>query len=360
MPSTVFSNTLGGLGTTEWNGIAGRNFYSTSAWLDHCAEPGATAGAAVTRRGARPAAAVPVTEFTGAPPVRYRWADLLASFGLPGIPPRGMLIGPPGGCQSHFLTPPGVDRYPAVATLVEEVRRLHQAGGNPDERACVAMYLGTADVLAAGVRAQPVLLGSEAWIDVPAGGWDAWTATLPAPERARVEQEATAFAAAGHTVTHHALAAAMTRIAPLVSARIAGELRQAGAALGDAARVAVCTRDGRTVGFSVYYQWRDTIYPRRVEFVAPAPDTAGHDSLAYHTHLRRARRTGVRRIHAGLATPPGATLRPLWLLELAGQSWLLPYARAIRGHNARWYQSLLADPRTAAAVTEPEAWLRFC
>lgn len=94
--------------------------------------------------------------------------------------------------------------------LLEAVRRLRMPDGS-EPSACVGMYLTAPDVLAlraAGVRALPVALKTDATIDIPAGGWDAWQAALRAEHRwtaDRIRKEVRRFERVGYRVEHRTL-----------------------------------------------------------------------------------------------------------------------------------------------------------
>ena len=97
-----------GVTPEAWDRLAGRRFYSTSAWLSFSGgEPGADSGAAVRYVQGKLVAAVPVAELTAPPMPLYRWSDLLFSFGLPTLPSTGFLVGPRQGYQTHFLVSEG-------------------------------------------------------------------------------------------------------------------------------------------------------------------------------------------------------------------------------------------------------------
>jgi hypothetical protein len=205
--TAVLSDGVAAVTPTVWDRLADGYFYSTSAWLSFLGgEPGANSGAAVRYVHGKLVAAVPIAELTAPPMPLYRWSDLLSSFGLPTLPSAGLLVGPRQGYQTHFLVSEGAPAGTLVAQLVDEIRRLHALVGQVGERACVGMYLTTRDVLAiraAGVAAQPVLLGADAWLHVPPEGWSAWLDSLPSGQRVKkIRKEVRRFREAGYEIIH--------------------------------------------------------------------------------------------------------------------------------------------------------------
>ncbi|NKE58804.1 GNAT family N-acetyltransferase [Lentzea sp. PSKA42] len=361
---------LGGLSPTAWDKMADGHFYSTSTWLSHCASyPGASCGAAVAG-----SAAVPIVRFDGPPPGNYHWADLLAKRELPVVPIDGLLVGSRLAYQSHLLG----DRSPtALSGLVAEVRAL------ATEQPAVAMYLSTSDVLAlhaAGVRATPVLLEPDAWLDVPEGGWDAWLQSLPSKRRVSVRREVRLFEEAGLKITHVALEECWDRLPPVAnsmaikygySARTPDFIKEFARyreSSGAVAQVALCTKGDNDdlLGFCMYYKHGDTIFLRWASFDYDLlTGNMEYFNLTYYTHIRLADRAGTRRLHAGKGAVDakvfrGAHLRPLWMLDLSENS---PHEQAegdIRRHNARLLADLEADKRMSRAITDRAEWSVFC
>jgi uncharacterized protein len=380
MTAELAAGTLGGLLPSVWDDLAGPHFYSTSAWLRLCASgQGARAGAAVSRASSH-VAAVPVYELTAPPSPLYRWDEILSARGLPCPPPLGLLIGPRLGYQAHILLSRDADAVTAVAGVVDEVRRLHRLC--PDETCgCVAMYLSTADAVAAraaGVEALPVLLEADSWIEVPPGGWEEWLDSLSSKRRSTVRREMLRFEAAGYQVEHLALADCYERLGALAAATelkyghaaepedYAAILRRHIEGTGDEARVAVCSRDDAgPVGFCLYYRLGDTIFLRWAGFdYARLAGAAEYFNLVFYSQIMLAAATGARWVHAGITAREGkalrgAQLRPLWLVDLAEDSVLARCQDQIRLHNAHFLEGLKGDSRTAGAIADEAAWRVF-
>ena len=356
-----------------WDGLAGRNFYSSANWLDFCAtEHGAVLDTVVVA-GNSTAAEVAVPLFSGADLAGspYDWNAQLASRSLPTLATGGLLVGPREGYQTHVLRATPRPTLGAVTQLLAELR------ARAAEKACVAMYLNTEDVRlfrAAGVAAPAVLLECDAWLPVPDGGFDTWFAALSRNRRHFVRKEVAAFTSAGYRIQHLPLRECSTAIAPLAvrtefkygyHATTAEDLttfRNHERCLGDAAMVALCTLDDTPVGFCLYYVWRDTIFMRWAGFDYPRLRNAyEYFNLAYYEQLRWAAEREIRWIHAGIKAAKakvlrGAILRPLWLLDLAATSPLVGAERAVRDHNAAFLDELLADRALASGISDRAEW----
>lgn len=377
--TTTHGRMLGGLAPQTWDRLAGDRFYSTSAWLSFCATDfESPSDAVVAWSGGEPACAVPVVELTRPPSELYDWSALLAGHGLPPLPAGGLLVGSREGYQTHLLGPATQERGSmAVAEVVRQLRRRHAEGGDSDERSCVAMYVSTADALAlrdAGVSAPPVLLEPDAWIELPAGGWPGWLASLPKKRRRSARCEARNFRDAGYRVEHLALSACYERLGSAAAATQAkygyddrpedylAALRNHVRCMGSAARVAVCSLgNGDPVGFCLYYVCGEALFLRWAGFDYERLTGADeYFNTVYYSQIEIAAGLGVRRIHAGLKATTakalrGARLRPLWLVDLAPNSPLEAACERVLAHNDRVFGELAADSRTAPALVE-EDW----
>uniref|UniRef100_A0AAU2VKQ2 GNAT family N-acetyltransferase n=1 Tax=Streptomyces sp. NBC_00008 TaxID=2903610 RepID=A0AAU2VKQ2_9ACTN len=375
------NTTFGGMTAGEWDRLAGEKFYSTSAWLRFCSAEAGTDGRAVTATSARgPVCGVPVRELTGLPEwSRYRWNQRLSEAELPLLPDSGLLVGPPEGFQTHFLTAPGANGAAAesmrslVALLRAEAARPPDGDTSKDVRGCTAMYVtteGAAAAREAGVTAEPVLLDADAWIPVPAGGWEPWLDSLPSKRRRNVRHEDRAFRAAGYRIEHLPLSACVEKLGKAAASTLWKyghqttpeteliSLRRVAEILGDLASVAVCwLEEGDPLGFCIYYQWGDTVYLRWAGFdYERLAGSAEYFNLLYYSQIQRSPETGIRWIHAGATAQAakalrGAELRPLWMLDLGADSPHERGADQVREHNARMRKELLDDPRTAASLT---------
>lgn len=367
----------------EWDQLAGGRFYSTSAWLSFSgAEPGAASGAVVCCDDGVLEGAVPVAELTAQPMPLYRWNDVLAVHDLPLLPSAGLLVGPRQGYQTHFLVSKSKPARILVANLIDEVRQLHSAGGKLGERACVAMYMTTHDALTArsvGVSAQPVLLGADAWIEVPLGGWQAWLDSMTSKRARKIRKEVRRFREAGYEISHMSLSQCYGELA-IAAARTQAKygnvgqptdyllsLRRHVERMGAVAKVAVCSLGkGDPVGFCIYFVWDDTIFLRwcGFDYERLIDGATEYFNLLYYEQVRLAAKLGLRWIHAGIKSSEakahrGAELRPLWLVDLAEDSVLIGASDQVRRHNIREYQRLAEDSRTATALVDHDSWQVF-
>ncbi|MFD5076479.1 GNAT family N-acetyltransferase [Streptomyces sp. NPDC058371] len=386
MGADYFADPLGGLTDEEWDEAAEGHFYSSAFWLRLVAlEPGATSGGAHVQLSAGGRAAVPIaaTEPDGMSNPHLRWHDLLAERGLPSPAPGGVLVSQRRGYLAHLLTSSGADRAEAAAALLDTVRSLPDPqgpSGAPSGSARVAMYLTTDDVLAlraAGVRALPVALTADASLEIPPGGWEQWLETMGSGHRRqRVRSEVRKFEQAGYRVEHRVLRdcyADVGRLAARTEQRygIAGSadayieaFRKHAELAGDRAEVLLCSLDGEpAVGCCLYVRDGDTVYLRAVGFeYEQLRGAAEYFNLAYYIP---ARMPGVRRLHAGIATPGGkalrgADLKPLWLLDLTPDSPLEAHDAEIRAHNAAFAQRLTDDSPAVAKALSSEEWQALC
>jgi hypothetical protein len=376
----TFTDAIGGLGDDEWDRLADGRFYSSALWLRVCAlDPGSISGGlhVATPGGGR--AAVPVAAVTDEPTPDLRWHDMLAARGLPAPEPGGLLVGQRRGYLAHLLTEEGTDRTEGAAAVLDGVRALRSPLHDESAIARVAMYLTTEDVAtfrAAGVRTVPVALKTDAWIDVPAGGYPAWLDSLSAHRARRIRSEVRKFEQAGYELTHRTLAECWRDVARLLAcslrrygrtvevAPMAESFRRQAELAGSRAHVVLCARDGEPpVGFCLYYRCGDTVYLRGLGLDHDRlVSAAEYFNLTYYMAVRL---PGVRRLHAGTETAAGkalrgATLRPLWLLDLADDSPLAGHDEQIRAHNRALFTSLRDSSPAVAGALDHELWQPYC
>jgi uncharacterized protein len=373
--------TLGGLTPDAWDRLAAGHLYSSSAWLRLCnAEYGPTGGAVVCWQDGEVESAVPTAEMAELSSwSRYGWNNVLADAGLPLLPKRGMLVGPREGFRTHLLGAAGRNSPGAVRRLLDGIRREHAAGGDTAGRACVAMYLTTADVLAlrqAGVDTEPVLLDVDAWLEVPDGGWPAYLASLSTSKRRRsVVNDERKFQAAGYRVQRKPLSECYEQLGGLAVGTLAKyghqtdaeqettSLRRHAEIMGPAAQVTVCSvGDGDPVGFCLHYAWGDTIHIRWVGFdYDRLVGAAEYFNITFYPQIRLAVQAGQRWIQLGVSAPDtkafrGAQLWPVWMLDLAEDSALARAGGEVRAHNERLYGGLVQDARTRSALVAEKLW----
>ncbi|AGP59503.1 GNAT family N-acetyltransferase [Streptomyces rapamycinicus] len=377
----TFADAIGGLGDTEWDRLADGRFYSSALWLRQCAflEPGSVSGGLHVETPGGGRAAIPVAAVTDEANPQLRWHDLLTARGLPAPEPGGLLIGQRRGYLAHLLTGEGTDRTEAAAAVLDAVRALRSPLHEDSKIARVAMYLTTEDVRAlraAGVRTAPVALSTDAWIGIPPGGYHAWLESLSAHRARRIRSEVRKFERAGYEVEHRTLADCWQDVARLLArsllrygrtvdvAPIAESFREQGELAGSRAEVVLCSRAGEPpVGFCLYYRCGDTVYLRALGFDHDQlVSAAEYFNLTYYTQVRL---PGVRWLHAGTETAEGkalrgATLRPLWLLDLSEDSPLAGYDEEIREHNRAMLDRLRDSSPAISDALEYELWKPYC
>jgi hypothetical protein len=364
---------LGGMTAPEWDGLAGRHFYSCADWLGFCAADfGQEGAAAVSHRDGVPVCAVPYVRADDSLFGSYRWHDLLTGAGLPAPSPEGLLVGPREGYQTHFL-----GAAQASADELADVVYLLRAAA---DRTCVAMYVTTDDAMAlhdAGVTTTPVLLEADAWIELPDSDWSTWEESLSKNRRKIVRRDVRRFQEAGYRIEQAPLPECWHLLGGIASATQAKyghetspdielkSLRNHALQMGDAARTSLLYRsDDELVGFCLYYSWQDTVTLRWLGLDYDRLTGAQeYFNLCYYTQIEHAAERGTRWLHAGVKSSDakavrGARLRPLWLVDLTEDSVLAEADEAIRLHNASRYEQLKADPMTADALDD-EAWRPF-
>ncbi|GAA3042549.1 hypothetical protein GCM10020229_79370 [Kitasatospora albolonga] len=393
--TSAFADFRGGIPADDWNTLAADRLYSSADWLRFCATDiggTTTTGGLHVAVGEEGTAAVPVTAVEHEPNSFYQWESHLEPLGLSGGGAAGLLLGQRRGYQTHLLASSGLGRDRAAAALYEQIQKLRSdlagsellpssAGDRPVP--AFGLFLTTEDVLAlraAGAAGPPLLLAADAWIPIPEGGWTEWLHGLPSKRRTdMVRRDVKRFEEAGYRITDSTLGE---------SARVAAELlvgtqaryghgadpevltesfRRQAAAMGDAARVAFCGREGEPpVGFCLYYVWGDTTYLRAAGFdYGRLQDACEYFNTVYYAPIRAAAAAGCRWVHAGIEAADakalrGAELRPLWLLDLAGDSPLAAHDATFRAHNAAELAKLTGASGAVAKALVGESFAPFC
>jgi hypothetical protein len=384
-----FTDALGGLPETRWDDLAAGRFYSSSRWLQMCAQAGGGVSGGLSTETAGGRVAMPVAAVWDEPNPASRWSDLLAERGLPRLPSTAVVIGQRRGYQADLLREPGVDRVDAAAAVLARLPELQVAAATAagldtsaaDALPVVGMYLSTADVIAfraAGAPAEPVLLNTDAWIPVPAGGWPEWLASLPAQQPAR-QREARKFEAAGYEVRRVTLADCYTDVGRLLAQtqnrygrnvdpdRLASWFRGQGEQAGPAAQVLLCAPPGEPpVGFCLFFEHGDTLFLRASGLdYDRLHNAAEYFNLFFYLPVRLAAAAGLRWLHAGIDTAQakalrGAELRPVWLLDLSPHSPLPDRADLVRAYNVAAAARLRDSSPVVAAAMNADLWSPYC
>lgn len=360
-----------------WNRLAAEHFYQSEPWLRVCELYGGVRLEPVLVTDGDRACGSWVTAYDTLRPGNYDWTAKYAALQVAPPSPAALLVAPSLAYSGAILRD---DDDPALlARLLAELRDTSlRMTGQPDR---VAMYLSTADVIAlrrAGVRAHPLLLEPDAWIELPDGGWEGYLYQLATSRRHKVRREVRRFQESGCTITHHALPEVYELLPPLAesmaikygySGRAPGFLLEFGKyveATGDLGRVAMCWHDGQPTGFCLYYPWGSSIFLRWASFdYARLTGSQEYFNLSYYAQVRIAEERGLTALHAGknaLAAKVlrGATLRPLWALDLSDREPSDTDTDRIRAANAGILAQLRADDILGPAIADLDDWTPFC
>ncbi|MFJ5033050.1 GNAT family N-acetyltransferase [Streptomyces sp. NPDC088560] len=386
-----FGSPTEGVGTEEWDRLAGDHFYAASGWLDFCVhDPGGRTltGNVHARLSDGGTAAVPVTAVWEENNGFYQWGRLLERAGLPAVPTQGLLVGPHRGYQTNLLISEGADRVEAAGALLDELAELRLRAAEerlfddaPHHRIpTYAMFLDSTDVRAlraAGVRAEPVLCAADAWIRTEGEDFGGWMRTLPSKRRGElIRRDLRRFDDAGYHFMEKPLAECWQEAAlmsqgtqarygqPADVGVLAESLRVQAEAMGDAARVLMCARDGEPpVGFLLFYRWGDATFLKGAGFhYDRLVGAAEYFNLVYYEPIRDALRAGRRRLHAGIASTDtkamrGAEVRPLWMLDVFGDG---TGNDVIRAYNAAQLRELTESSTAVAKAVVEDDWMEFC
>lgn len=386
-----FGTPTEGLGREAWDRLAGNDFYACSGWLDFSANDllaRTLTGNVHTRLSDGGTAAVPVTAIWHENNGFYQWNRLLDQAGLAPVAPQGLLVGPHRGYQTTLLVSDGSDRVEAAGALLGELAGLRERAAaerwfdeeRQDAIPCFAMFLNSSDVRAlraAGVRAEPVLCAADAWIRTEADDWAGWMRTLPSRRRGElIRRDQRRFEEAGYGFVELPLSECWeetARMSQNTQARygqpadlwvLAESLRIQAEAMGDAARVLMCSRNGEPpVGFCLFYRWGDSTFLKASGFhYDRLVDAAEYFNVTYYEPIRDALRGGRRWLHAGIASTDtkamrGAEVRPLWMVDVFGTE---ADNGAIRAYNAARLRELTESSTAVAKAVVEDDWLEFC
>ncbi|MET9954798.1 GNAT family N-acetyltransferase [Streptomyces sp. NPDC006339] len=359
----------------EWERLAAdASLYSSHRWLAYLeqyrdCEPRYL----LARHAGRTVGALPLYEFPGDVPKFYDPAHLLPVPQTTGATARPYVLGGTrAGYTTEVLLAPGLDEDVARAAaraLLGRVRQLRRDGGLAallyltDETAALLLpELGSEDRL--------TLVDSRARIDVDADGLDGLRARVGRKTRARIRNEMRNFEEAGCVREVLPLSACHQELGPLAAqvllrygyptsaeeeaARFASQAER----LDDLTQVVLARRDGRVVGFTLFFVRNGTMYGR----VHGLDDTLArraslYFNLTYYHAIEYAAGHGVTTLDLGCDSHEtkvlrGAELQPLWglfldlPLDAAGRAELRARHEERLGTFAAW------DPRIRTAVAD--------
>jgi hypothetical protein len=189
-----------------------------------------------------------------------------------------------------------------------------------------------ADVIACGGSANPVQVGSEAFLAIPKGGFEEYAAGLPIRRRHNVRGERRRFLEAGYQVAIEPLPKVAFEAAPLLA-----QLEQKHGSENDVVvyqfyfkrlleevdqgYMLTCRYDGRLIGFCLFHSFAGTLWGRAVGFDYPNLRKAfEYFNLGFYELIEHGSRIGAHRVHLGIASleaklTHGATTQPLWAVR---------------------------------------------
>lgn len=203
-----------------------------------------------------------------------------------------------------------------------------------------------------------VLAGPSCSIELGADGMEGYLSRLSSSRRKAARQERKRFLESGLEVQSADLASCLAELAPLAARlqrryghrfterEITTQLHAQAEQLNPESLVLLCRRRGRIAGFSLLFQWGDTLYGRLAGFDYRATaGTAAYFNLCFHLPLELAADRGLRRLHLGMASWRAKVLRgadfdPAWQLICPPRPVRGAWARAARAGDqeaARWW-----------------------
>lgn len=322
----------------EWAPLArGRSVYATWEWYRSLEREDAFEPRYLVARSSsgRLAGALPAYTTTGGGNPRYYpdvvfdglWPEPLAgaSAWVPGVS---------GGSRAAYLTEllvaPEADARSVASDLLAA---LHALAEDRQAKAAWIFYVPPADVQLLAEVAPPETLVAYGVIDMELpirwSSFEDYLGSLSARRRSAVRRELRAFEESGATIATHRLDEVVTAVAPLMAATQTRHGRPTTAAeaedllayqarfLGPWSRVFVCTRGGRTIGFSLFYELERRLYARLVGFDYERLGGSEYFNVLFYAPLVDAIDRGVERIHLGIESYEaklgrGAEPRPLW------------------------------------------------
>lgn len=218
---------------------------------------------------------------------------------------------------------------------------------------------------ALGPAAHLMLGSGSASLGASFASFDAYLASLSSSRRHAVRRERARFEASHLQVTEARLSECVRALAQLAAplqaryghrhsvAELEEEFSRQAQRLDSCSWVLICRREGRPVGFTLFYRWGDTLYGRAAGFdYQEVAGTAAYFNLAFYLPLEHAIRTGARTLHLGLASwqakvVRGARLEPSWLWITPPRRWRSRWPELVRDQPSgvrAWLQQQVGGP----------------
>ncbi|MFJ9577555.1 GNAT family N-acetyltransferase [Streptomyces sp. NPDC101191] len=371
----VERSTVADVDRAEWDRLAaGSSLYSGHRWLAYLEQyRDCVPRYLLARRAGRTVGALPLYEFPGDVPKFYDPAQLLPVPQTTGATARPYVLGGTrAGYTTELLLDPGASEEEArgaARALLDRVRELRREGG-------LAALLYLTDETAAlllpelGPEDRLMLIDSRARIDVDADGLDGLRGRVGRKTRARIRNEMRNFEEASCVREVLPLSACHKELGPLAAqvlqrygyptsaeeeaARFASQAEQ----LDDLTQVVLARKDGRVVGFTLFFVENGTMYGRVHGLDDELARSASlYFNLTYYHAIEHAAGAGVTTLDLGCDSHEtkvlrGAELQPLWglfldlPLDAAGRAELRARHEERIGTFAAW------DPRIRTAVAD--------
>lgn len=320
------------IAATEWDTLAAPGgLYASHAWLGSVErEPGAGVEYLLARRADHPgrlACALPLYDVETEYNPYYAHRRHLDLLGLDG---SWTLAGARRGYR--YELPAAPDTGPELDALLAAALERAAARG---ARGLLFPFATTRTARLLWERGAAVALdGADATVTTDGAPFDEYLRKLSSKRRIAVRHEFSTFRAAGYELGLEKLADCYTEAAPLlgqIQRKYGHEAHDEGMreylagqaeALGEYSRVFTARRSGRLVGFSLMYEFGDTLYARAVGFdYAETGKAFEYYALCYYLPVEYMHRQGLRRLHLGMETyeaklARGARLGPLWSVAL--------------------------------------------
>jgi predicted N-acyltransferase len=268
----------------------------------------------------------------------------------------GLAGGSRAGYLTHVLAAPSEDRRRTVLSLLEAFGDLAEAEA---ARAAWILYVPPEDAqeLAEASPGDTLVLYAEADLTLPVEwpSFEGYLLSRSSRRRRAIRRELETFGGSGASVVVARLDEVASEISPLFASTQTRYgrptsvqwserfLREQAAALAPFSRVFLGLRDGRPIGFSLYYAFERTLYARLVGFDYEQTGQCEYFEILFYEPLRYATANGFAALHLGIESYEaklgrGARPRPLWCLVRHREADL----SSLREPARRWNASRIA------------------
>ncbi|MER6329683.1 GNAT family N-acetyltransferase [Streptomyces sp. NPDC001034] len=325
------------IAAAEWDTLAAPGgLYASHAWLGSVErEPGAGVEYLLAHAPDRLACALPVYDVEVEHNPYYAHRRHLDLLGLDG---SWALAGARRGYR--YDLPAAPDPGPELDALLAAALARAEGRG---QRGLLFPFATSRTARLLWERGAAVALdGADAAVVTGGAPFEEYLRRLGSKRRIAIRHEFSTFHAAGYELGLEKLADCYAEAAPLlgqIQRKYGHEAHDEGMldylagqveALGKYSRVFTARRSGRLVGFSLMYEFGETLYARAVGFdYAETGKAYEYYALCYYLPIEYMHRQGLRVLHLGMETyqaklARGARLSPLWSVALPVPSSPLP------------------------------------